>query len=81
MSFNDEPDLYHSDEEVVDDVTRLRMELELQLPGYATATAMTDSSLICSLHHSSWLRLILNPLSEAGDQTCVFMDASQICFR
>ena len=30
--------------------------------------------------HSSQLHGILNPLSKARDQTCVLMDASQICF-
>ena len=33
------------------------------------------------LHHSSRQLRILNPLSEAGDQTCVLMDASQIHFH
>ena len=32
------------------------------------------------IYHSSWQRQILNPLSESRDRTCVFMDASQICF-
>ena len=39
----------------------------------------TDVSLVCNLHHSSRQRQILSPLSKAGDQTCVLMDASQIC--
>ena len=33
-----------------------------------------------SLHHSSQKRHILNPLSEARDQTCIFMDTSWIHF-
>ena len=32
------------------------------------------------LHHSSWQRWILNPLSEARDRSSVLMDASQVCF-
>ena len=36
-----------------------------------------DPSFICNLHHSSQQRLILNPLSEARDRTCVLMDTSQ----
>ena len=32
-------------------------------------------------HHSSQQRWILNPLSEGRNRTCVFTDASQICFR
>ena len=36
------------------EVPRLRVEMELQLLAFATATAMTDLSCICDLHHSSW---------------------------
>ena len=32
---------------------------------------------VCDLHHSSWQCWILNPLSEARDQTRVLMDTSQ----
>ena len=39
---------------------------------------MSDLSHICDLRHSSQQRWILNPLSEATDQTWVLMDASQI---
>ena len=35
------------------EVPRLRVQLELQLPAYTTATAMPDLSLVCDLHHSS----------------------------
>ena len=34
-------------------VSRLGIELELQLPAYTIATATPDPSCICSLHHSS----------------------------
>ena len=37
-------------------------------------------SLICNLHNSSQQRWILNPLSEARDQTWVFMAISQVCY-
>ena len=57
---------------------RLGVESELQLLAYATATATWDPSHICDLHHSSWQRWILNPLSKAGDQTCVLMDTSRV---
>ena len=38
------------------------------------ATAMTDPSRICDLHHSSQQFRILNPLSEARDRTCILTD-------
>ena len=57
---------------------RLGVKLELQLLAYTTATAMPAPSCICDLHHCSWQRWILNPLSEARDGTCVLMDASRV---
>ena len=62
------------------EVPRLGVKSELQLPAYARATAMLDLSQVCGLHHSSWQRWILNPLSTARDQTCILMDTRQICF-
>ena len=53
-------------------------KLELQLPVYATATAMWDPSRICDLHHSSEQCQVLNPLSEARDRTHILMDTSQV---
>ena len=55
------------------EVPRQGVELELQLLAYATATAMPDLSHVCNLHHSSQQRWILNPPSEARDQTHVLM--------
>ena len=55
-------------------------ESELQLPAYPTATATQDPSHICSLHHSSQQRQILNPLSEAKDRTHNLMVPSWIRF-
>ena len=63
------------------EVPRLRVKSELQLPAYATGTAMCDPSCICSLHHSSWQCQILNSLSEVGDWTLNLMLPSQICFH
>ena len=51
------------------EVPRLGVKSELQLPAFARATATGDPSRICDLHYSSWQRWILNPLSEARDQT------------
>ena len=53
-------------------VPGLGVELELQLPAYATATP--DPSLICDLHCSLWQHWILNPLSEAKDRACILAD-------
>ena len=62
------------------EVPRLGVEPELQLPTYLTATAMPDLRHICELCHSSRQHQILNPLSEAKDQTCILTDTSQIRF-
>ena len=65
------------------EVPRLGVELGLQLPAYATATATPDPDPSCvfDLHHSSQQRRILNPLSEARDQTHNLMVPSRIHFR
>ena len=54
------------------EVPRLEGELELQLPPYATATAMPDHEA------ASHPCQILNPVSEARDQTLTSRDASQV---
>ena len=48
-------------------VPRLGVELELQLPAYATDTAIRDLSRVGDLRYSTQPHQILNPLSEAGD--------------
>ena len=53
-------------------------KLELQLLAYITVTAMSDLSHICNLCCSFWQCGILNPLSEATDQTHVLMGTSQV---
>ena len=63
------------------EVPRLGVQLELQLPATATATETQDPSCICNLHHSSWQCQILNPLSEARDQTHNLMGTSRIRFH
>ena len=62
------------------EVPRLEVELELQLAAYTTAIATTDPSRVCDLHHSSWQRQILNPLSEARYQTHILINNSRVCF-
>ena len=59
------------------EVPRLGVEWELQLPAYATATAMPDLSLIRDLPHSSQGHRILNPLGRARDQTHIIMDVTE----
>ena len=50
------------------EVPRLEVALELQLPpAYTTATATSDLTLICDLHHSLWQHWIFNPLNKARD--------------
>ena len=39
---------------------------------------MWDPRRICDLHHSSWQRQILPPLSEARDPTHILMDISGV---
>ena len=56
----------------------LEVKSELQLLAYTTATATQDPNHVCNLYHSSRQRQILNPLSEARDQTGIFMDTSQL---
>jgi len=48
---------------------------------YTTVTAMPDPSCVCNLHHNSWQRRILNPLSEARDPTWILKNAGQVHFR
>ena len=62
-------------------VPRLGAELELQLQAYTTATATQDPSHVCDLHYSLQQCQILNPLSEARDETCTLKDTGRICFR
>ena len=63
------------------EVPRLGVEMELQLPAYTTATATRDLRHIRNLHQNSWQHWILNPLSEARDQTYVLIDTSQMRFH
>ena len=51
------------------EVPRLRVESELQLLAYTTATETQDLSLVGDLHHSLRQHQILNPLSKARDRT------------
>ena len=58
------------------EVPRLGTEAAMQLPAYTTATAARDLNHVCNLQHSS--PPILNPLSEARDQTGILMNTSWV---
>ena len=60
------------------EVLKLGVELDLQLPAYAIATATEELSYVCDLHHSSQQCHILNPLSETRGQTHILMDTSEV---
>ena len=61
-----------------EDVCRVGVESELQLPAYATATARPDPCRTCDLRCSLWQPWILNPMNEARDGTHILMDISQV---
>ena len=63
------------------EIPSLRVQLELQLPAYTTATAKWSLSHISYLHHSSRQHWIPNPLIEARDGTCNLMVPSWIPFH
>ena len=63
------------------EVPGLGVKSEPQPPAYTRATAMPDPSRVCSLHHSSQQRQVLNPPSEARDRTHILMDPSQVRYR
>ena len=56
----------------------LGVELELQLPAYATANAPPDLSHVRNLPYGSWQHWILNPLSKARNPTHILMDTRQV---
>lgn len=60
-------------------VPRLRVECELQLPAYTGATATRESSHILQPSIACGNQ-ILNPLSEAWDQTLILMDANWVLY-
>ena len=62
------------------EVPRLRVELQLQLLAYTTATATWDLSCVYDIHHTSGQCWIPDPWSKARDRSCVFTDTSWICF-
>ena len=61
------------------EVPRLGVQLELYLLAYARAAATWGLSHVCNLDHRSQQRQILNPLSEARDQTRNLIVTTRIC--
>ena len=62
------------------EVPRLGVKSELQLPAYTTATATSDPSCVCNIHHSSQQHRNLKPLREARDRTYILVAAIQFHF-
>ena len=62
------------------EISRLRVQLEMQLPAYATATATSDPSHVCD-HRSSEQHPVFNPLSEARDWTSILVDTSWVHYH
>ena len=58
------------------EVPRLGAELELWLPAYTIAMGIPDLSCICGLFCSLWQCQILNPLSEARDQSHILTETT-----
>ena len=60
---------------------RDQIKSELQQSAYATARATQDPSCVCDLCHSSGQCQIADPLSEARDQTWIYMDTSWVHYH
>ena len=67
------PQLWHVE------IPRLGIELELQLLAFATDTEMWDRA--ASATYTTRQCCILNPLSKARNQTCIFMDTGWVCYH
>ena len=61
--------------------SQARGRIGLHLLAYSTATATLHPRHVCDLPCSSQQYRILNPLSEARDQTCILTDTSWIRFH
>ena len=63
------------------EIPRLGVELKLELPAYATATATWYLSCVCYLNHSLWkCQIPPTHWARPGVEHASFMDSSWICF-
>ena len=64
-------------------LTNLFVSVFFVLNGNRKGTEFVSSFFVCylELHLSSWQCQILNPLSEARDQTHILMVTSQVCYH
>ena len=60
------------------EVPRQGVQLELQLPAYAIATATLYLNSFSDLYHNSWQLRILKTLSKARDRTHNLMNPSWV---
>ena len=58
--------------------SQARGQIRATAAGLRYSHRTLDPSRICDLYHSWWQCQILNPLSEARDQTRIFMDTNQV---
>ena len=75
FSFFSGPNPWHME------VRRLRVQLELQLPAYLTATAMQGLSSVWDLPHNSQQRQIPHPQTEARDWTHILVNTSRVHYQ
>ena len=57
--------------------SQARSRMEAAATGHSQSQ---DPGQVCNLHHSSWKRLTLSPLSRARNRTQIFMDISHVYF-
>ena len=60
------------------EVPSLGVKSELLLSAYTTAMVVLDPSYVCNLHHRTHPPSLLNPPSEANNQTHTLLDAIQV---
>ena len=59
--------------------SQARGPIGAEATGLFQSHSNTNQSRVCNLHHSSWQRQMVNPLSKPRDQTHNLMVPSRIC--